>query len=108
MRRIRIQGLPVSLPVINNQRIIYIQPHTIVRGYIKLVIVIDLRNKIARPAHREMVHRSFLTVAARSPMKVNALIDAHQGRSALQLVVVEILSLQPLWTTGSSLELRPH
>src|SRR5215472_18864558 len=89
-----IECLGMALPIINHAFVANVEPHTIIGGNVKLVVIFRRRHEIARPTCRKVVNRSIFYVTRVAPAKVYLFIRASQGRLSLQGVIVEVFALQ--------------
>src|SRR5579859_6380141 len=93
---IAIDCLCVRLPVINHVVVAEEEADSIVRGRKEGVRPGFLGHEIASPANGEMIDWLVRSKAAFSPIEVDVLVGAHHFGRTLQLVVTEILALEPL------------
>src|SRR5260370_7779841 len=92
--------------IVNHERIIKIEPRSVVGGNIKLVIVFLTRNEISGPAGGEVVHGAALDVGAFAPAKIDVFIGANKCRFATQVFIIKIFALQPSPTSRIITKLR--
>src|ERR1700730_5347500 len=84
----------MPFPVVDQQFVIYVQSHTIVRRRIKTVVILHLWNKISHPAHRKMIRGSAFGEASISPVKINPRVRPDQRWLTLKFLVPEIFAFQ--------------
>src|SRR5712691_4382943 len=100
MSAIGIDGLGMTLPVIDHGVVADIEPNPVVDGSKEFVVSGFLRHEISCPANREMIDRLVRSKTSLSPIEVDMLVGAHQCRTTPQFFIAKVFSFQTAIAAG--------